>query len=99
MVRINLLPVKDSRKKEAGKQQLILFAVILLGGLIVNYAWASQRAGVLDGLKADVARKNAEIAQLEKIIGEVKNIKAQQAAVKDKLAPNISASSPPSSCG
>jgi type IV pilus assembly protein PilN len=85
MVRINLLPVKVSRKKEAGKQQLVLFAVILLGGLLANFLWASQRAGVLKEAKDSVARKKAEIAQLERIIGEVKNIRAQQDELRKKL--------------
>ena len=30
MIRINLLPVKASRKAEAGRQQLILFAAFLI---------------------------------------------------------------------
>jgi len=85
MVRINLLPVKVSRKKEAGKQQLVLFAVILVAGLLGNYVWASQRSGVLKDARAAVDRKKAEIAQLERIIGEVKNIRAQQEELKKKL--------------
>jgi type IV pilus assembly protein PilN len=85
MVRINLLPVKVSRKKEAGKQQLVLFAALLVVGLVINYVWASQRAGVLKDLKTQVERKKAEIAQLERIIGEVKNIRAQQDELKQKL--------------
>jgi len=30
MVRINLLPVRVSKKKEAGKQQLLVFAAVLV---------------------------------------------------------------------
>lgn len=85
MVRINLLPVKVSRKKEAGKQQLILFAAVVVAGLVLNFVWASQRAGVLKDLRSQVERKKAEIAQLEKIIGEVKNIRTQQDQLKQKL--------------
>jgi type IV pilus assembly protein PilN len=85
MVRINLLPVKVSKKKEAGKQQLVLFAVLLVAGLLGNFLWASQRAGVLKDAKDSVARKKAEIAQLERIIGEVKNIRAQQDELRKKL--------------
>ena len=47
MVRINLLPVRVSRKKEAGKQQLILFALVLVLGVLGNYLWAASRAGAL----------------------------------------------------
>ncbi len=85
MVRINLLPVKVSRKKEAGKQQLVLFAIILAAGILFNVLWAGQRAGALKDAKDAVARKKAEIAQLERIIGEVKNIRAQQDELRKKL--------------
>ncbi len=47
MVRINLLPVRVSKKKEAGQQQLVIFAGVLLLGLVGNYIWASSRAGDL----------------------------------------------------
>jgi type IV pilus assembly protein PilN len=85
MVRINLLPVKVSKKKEAGKQQVILFAVLVAGCIILNYVWASQRAGVLKDVRGQLERKKTEIQQLERIIGEVKNIRTQQEQLKQKL--------------
>jgi type IV pilus assembly protein PilN len=85
MVRINLLPVRVSKKKEAGKQQLALFAVILLVGLLANYAWQSSRAGELKAKQQKLARTKEDIAQLERIIGEVRNIKEQQQALQQKL--------------
>jgi type IV pilus assembly protein PilN len=85
MVRINLLPVRVSKKKEAGQQQLILFALVLVFGIIANYVWVSSRAGELDTMKKKLASTQAEIAQLDRIIGEVKNIKEQQAQLREKL--------------
>jgi type IV pilus assembly protein PilN len=85
MVRINLLPVRVSKKKEAGKQQLILFALVLVLGILGNYLWASSRAGALAAKQAAVKRTKDEIAQLDRIIGEVKNIKEQQAQLREKL--------------
>jgi type IV pilus assembly protein PilN len=85
MVRINLLPVRVSKKKEAGKQQLILFALVLVLGVLGNYLWASSRADALAAKQAAVQRTKNEIAQLDRIIGEVKNIKEQQAQLREKL--------------
>jgi type IV pilus assembly protein PilN len=85
MVRINLLPVRVSKKKEAGKQQLFLFALVLVLGLLVNYLWAASRADALAAKQATVKRTKDEIAQLDRIIGEVKNIKEQQAQLREKL--------------
>ena len=85
MIRINLLPVRVSKKKVAGKQQLLLLALIVVFAVIANWVWASSRAGDLATRESKVKRTQDEIAQLDRIIGEVKNIKAQQAALQEKL--------------
>jgi len=85
MMRINLLPVRVSKKTIAGKQQLLLFGLIVVLGLILNLLWQQSRAADLRSREAKLKRTQEDIAQLEKIIGEVKNIKAQQAALKEKL--------------
>ena len=85
MVRINLLPVRVSKKKEAGRQQLALFAVLLVAGLVGNYLWSSSRAAELKARQAKMLRTREDIAQLERIIGEVRNIKEQQQALQQKL--------------
>jgi type IV pilus assembly protein PilN len=85
MVRINLLPVRVSKKKEAGRQQLALFAVLLVLGLLGNYLWQSSRGADLKARQAKLARTRDDIAQLERIIGEVRNIKEQQQALQQKL--------------
>lgn len=86
MIRINLLPAKVSKKKQAGTQQLAIAAAVLVAALAGNFFWSSSRATALATREAKVKRTKAEIANLEKIIGEVNDIKQQQAAVKDKLA-------------
>jgi type IV pilus assembly protein PilN len=86
MVRINLLPVRVSKKKQAGTQQLALAGVVVAAALVGNFWWTSARASALAAREDKARRTRAEIAQLEKIIGEVNDIKQQQAAVKDKLA-------------
>ena len=86
MIRINLLPAKVSKKKQAGTQQLAIAAAVLVAALAGNFFWSSSRSSALATREAKVKRTKAEIANLEKIIGEVNDIKQQQAAVKDKLA-------------
>jgi type IV pilus assembly protein PilN len=85
MVRINLLPVRVSKKKEAGKQQLAIVAAVLVAGLLANWLWASSREGDLKSREAKLARTREDIAQLERIIGEVKNIKDAQQELQKKL--------------
>jgi type IV pilus assembly protein PilN len=85
MVRINLLPVKVSKKKEAGKQQLLLFVFLILGGLVGNWIWHDNRAGDLETREKRLNKTKADIAAIEKIIGEVTSIRAEQKALRDKL--------------
>jgi type IV pilus assembly protein PilN len=85
MVRINLLPVRVSKKKAAGKQQLLLFALVVVIGVIGNFTWVSGRSRELKNREANASRTRAEIAQLDRIIGEVKNIKTHQSALREKL--------------
>ncbi|HET8539361.1 MAG TPA: PilN domain-containing protein [Anaeromyxobacter sp.] len=85
MIRINLLPVRVSKKKTAGKQQLLLFALLVVLGLVGNFIWASSRASELAAREAKVKSLKDEIAQLDRIIGEVKDIKDQQAQLREKL--------------
>jgi type IV pilus assembly protein PilN len=86
MIRINLLTVRVSRKRQAGRQQLALLALLLVAVVIGNIAWSQARRSDLTAREQRIRQTRDSIAKLEKIIGEVKTIKAQQAAVKDKLA-------------
>jgi type IV pilus assembly protein PilN len=85
MVRLNLLPVRVSKKKEAGRQQLALFAGILVLGLLGNFLWSNARQADLKARQQKLKRTQDEIAQLERIIGEVRSIKDQQQALQQKL--------------
>jgi type IV pilus assembly protein PilN len=85
MIRINLLPVRVSKKKVAGRQQTLLLGLIVILAVIANWVWSSSRAGDLAAREAKIRRTRDEITQLDRIIGEVKDIKAQQAALKEKL--------------
>jgi type IV pilus assembly protein PilN len=85
MIRINLLPVRVSKKKVAGRQQILLLALIVVLAIVANWVWSSSRAADLAARESKLRRTKDEIAQLDRIIGEVKDIKAQQAALKEKL--------------
>jgi len=85
MIHINLLPVRAAKKREFGRQQLILFGLILVGGLLGNYTWWKAEKDGMTALEQRIASTRAEIAQLEKTIGEVKSITQDKKALEDKL--------------
>ncbi len=42
MVRINLIPVRQGKKRELGRQQLVAFGFVLALGVAANYLWTTH---------------------------------------------------------
>ena len=85
MIRINLLPVRAAKKKEAIQRHLALFAiglVLVLGASLVMY---KIKDNALAGVEQQNSRLEAEIANLKKIIGEVEVYKEQEVLLEKKL--------------
>ncbi len=86
MIRINLLPVRAAKKKEIGRQQLVFFAAVIFLALVLNaFWWWTVDNEKSERLAKEVKLKN-DIAQLERIIGEVNTISKDKKALEDKLA-------------
>jgi type IV pilus assembly protein PilN len=85
MIHINLLPVRAKKKREFGQQVLVLFALVLVGALLGNYFWYRQVDDRLTYVTRQINSTRAQITQLEKTIGEVKNITQEKKALEDKL--------------
>lgn len=85
MIRINLLPVRHVKKQAMGRNQLMLAGVVLVVGIIANGFWYFDRRGENEKLKAQVASVQKEIADLDRIIGEVKNITSEKLQLEEKL--------------
>src|SRR3977135_1373095 len=85
MIHINLLPVRAAKKREFGRQQLVLFVLLLVLAGIGNYFVYNRFESELRSLDKQIDTTRKEIAQLEKPIGEVKSIKEDKKALEDKL--------------
>ena len=86
MIRINLLPVRKKVQQEAGRQVLALLVFVLLVAAGGNFYWYMDRDGVVQQHQAGIAATRTRIADLDKTIGEVKNINTRKAEVEKKLA-------------
>jgi type IV pilus assembly protein PilN len=86
MIRINLLPVRKKVQREMGRQILALFALVLIGAGVGNFFWYSDRDGVVQKQAGALDSTRRRIADLDKTIGEVKNINTRKTEVEKKLA-------------
>jgi type IV pilus assembly protein PilN len=85
MIRINLLPVRVAKKREMGKQILVLFAAFIVAAMMGNYMWYSNRNAEFKANAANLAQVKNKIAELEKVIGEVSKINDRKLEVEKKL--------------
>ena len=85
MIRINLLPVRAKQRREFGQQLLVLFGLVVVAALIGNYFWYRQVDDRLTQVNRQIDSTRAQITQLEKTIGEVKNITQEKKALEDKI--------------
>lgn len=85
-VKINLLPVRAVKKREMGKQQLVLFGLVIIGVGVANFLWYRNVAAFSAQLQARIDKTRQEVALLEKTIGEVQNIDKEKKALQEKLA-------------
>ncbi len=85
MIRINLLPVRASKKRESGRQQIVVGALVIVLASLCNYLWYTRVDADETALNARISSTRDDIAKLEKTIGEVKSINAEKKALEDKL--------------
>jgi type IV pilus assembly protein PilN len=85
MIRINLLPLKAAQKKEKLQGQLIVLAILVgltLAGCFFVYGAMLTK---ISAEKKSIAEKEAESAQLQKVIGEVAHFEKLQKDLRGKL--------------
>jgi type IV pilus assembly protein PilN len=85
MIRINLLPVRAAKKKEAVQRHLVLFIAGLVTVFVVCFAMYQTKASQLNEIEETNKMLVDEIENLKKIIGEVDEYKEQEALLERKL--------------
>jgi type IV pilus assembly protein PilN len=78
MIRINLHPIRAQKKVQAGKRQLLFFAMIVVGELAVMALLLSWQNGQIDEKRQEGQRLDARIAQLKREVGDFDQLKAQR---------------------
>ena len=78
MIRINLLPVRQTQKRQTIQQQLLAAAAMVVVTIIVCIVWAASVSSTYDSKLKIRKQKQDELAQLQKIIGEVNDVQRDQ---------------------
>ena len=86
MIHINLLPVRQEKKREVGRQFLVVVGGALFVTLLGNWLWYDGLASEEKKNAQRMAATQSRIAELEKVIGEVDKINARKKDVQAKLA-------------
>lgn len=74
MIRINLLPVRQARKREYGRQQLVLFFFLIVLEVVVLYMVYGSKQEEFTELEQDITEKQAQIAQVDEIRDQIDGI-------------------------
>jgi type IV pilus assembly protein PilN len=85
MIRINLLPVRQVKKREAGRQFIVALAGFLVIALVGNAYWFYLVQSDREKQQRLLDDTRARIDQLKKVIGEVDNLNRRQKEVREKL--------------
>jgi type IV pilus assembly protein PilN len=85
MIRINLLPVREARKRESGKQQLLIAVVLVIIEVGAFFYWSSTVDDELNGivsknntLQQQVAESNKRSAEIERMKQEKEDLERQK---------------------
>lgn len=85
MIKINLLPVRASKKKETAIQQLVIAGIVIVfSAVVVTSLYVVKRVQVT-AAKEDITTANNKINELKAKIGKLEELKTLKEQVKKKL--------------
>jgi len=85
MIQINLLPIRQIKKRQQVYQQVILLLVSLLVIFTLMGMTTVVLSGKATGLKTDISELNKKKASFQKIINEINKLKKDKLALENKL--------------
>jgi len=85
MIRINLLPVRQIKKKLQARNNIIGLGITLLSVLVVLGLVVLVLGFKVGDLKASIGELNKEKNKYQKVIKEIENLKKDQALLETKL--------------
>jgi type IV pilus assembly protein PilN len=85
MIKINLLPVRATKKKETAIQQIAIFCIGIVLVLAVTMTMYFVKRLQISDSKTDITTANSKISELKSKIGKLEELKSLKNEVKKKL--------------
>jgi len=86
VIRINLLPVREARRKAGVRQQMVLLAASLLCAVVLSGVMHVWMLGSISSARGRVTSLNAQLEQYKPQQEQVAQFKAKKAEIEQKLA-------------
>lgn len=85
MIKINLLPIRSSKKKETQRQQALILLASIIGVVLVCLAVYAFFILSIGSIKDEITNSEQELAELQIKIGKIKDLEKLKADVSTKL--------------
>jgi len=86
MVYINLLPIREIKKRIKAVQQLSLFGVILASLLVVIGAFWFYQSSIASALAGEIATLNQEKQRYNQILAQIAKLEKDKQLIESKIA-------------
>lgn len=85
MIEINLLPIREERRKADLRQFAVLLGATFLGSVVLAGAVHMKALGDLSGARTELASTQAELEQFKPQLEQVEAYRATKQAIEEKL--------------
>ncbi|MDT8394968.1 MAG: PilN domain-containing protein [bacterium] len=85
MIKINLLPVREERRRMGARQEQMFFVLILILVFIGVFYWHSTTNKKIKNLRGQITQAEDDIRRLDKIVKEVEQFKKDKKILEGKI--------------
>jgi type IV pilus assembly protein PilN len=85
MIKINLLPVREERRRMGARQEQMFFVLILILVFIGVFYWHSSTNKKIKRLRSQITQVENDINRLNKIVKEVEQFKKDKKILEGKI--------------
>ncbi len=85
MIKINLLPVREERRKLGARQEKILYLLVLVLVFIGIFYWHTSTSKKIKNLRLEITKADQEINRLSKVVKEVEKFKKDKKVLEEKI--------------